>query len=195
MNYKDLADAIFPNITKTIADYEKEYPERIRMTRSKPRIEAGLNGEDIYYIYFEDALGNLLINLYSNGIKPTTISLDRISAYGRDVANLLNSQGFKTYSVESLSQVISFVSNDKEKRFTENTRGGWKVFHIDGKHNILVGINSELDTTKLIKAFRSNMPCEMKKAFMNEEINENAVKAFKQDSYSLTLKPSKKNEQ
>ena len=28
MNYKDLADAIFPNITKTIADYEKEYPAR-----------------------------------------------------------------------------------------------------------------------------------------------------------------------
>ncbi len=28
MNYKDLADKIFPNITKTIEDYEKEYPER-----------------------------------------------------------------------------------------------------------------------------------------------------------------------
>lgn len=28
MNTKDLADAIFPNITKTIEDYEKEYPER-----------------------------------------------------------------------------------------------------------------------------------------------------------------------
>ncbi len=28
MTYKDLADLIFPNITKTITDYEKEYPER-----------------------------------------------------------------------------------------------------------------------------------------------------------------------
>ena len=28
MNYKDLADAIFPDITKTIEDYEKEYPAR-----------------------------------------------------------------------------------------------------------------------------------------------------------------------
>ena len=28
MTYKDLADVIFPNITKTIEDYEKEYPER-----------------------------------------------------------------------------------------------------------------------------------------------------------------------
>ena len=28
MNYKDLADVIFPNITKTIEDYEKIYPER-----------------------------------------------------------------------------------------------------------------------------------------------------------------------
>ena len=28
MTYKDLADLIFPNITKTIADYEKEYPAR-----------------------------------------------------------------------------------------------------------------------------------------------------------------------
>ena len=28
MTYKDLADLIFPNITKTIADYEKMYPER-----------------------------------------------------------------------------------------------------------------------------------------------------------------------
>ena len=28
MTYKDLADLIFPNITKTIEDYEKEYPER-----------------------------------------------------------------------------------------------------------------------------------------------------------------------
>ena len=28
MTYKDLADLIFPNITKTIDDYEKEYPER-----------------------------------------------------------------------------------------------------------------------------------------------------------------------
>ena len=28
MTYKDLADLIFPNITKTVADYEKEYPER-----------------------------------------------------------------------------------------------------------------------------------------------------------------------
>jgi glutamyl-tRNA synthetase len=28
MTTKDLADLIFPNITKTIADYEKEYPER-----------------------------------------------------------------------------------------------------------------------------------------------------------------------
>ena len=28
MTNKDLADLIFPNITKTIADYEKIYPER-----------------------------------------------------------------------------------------------------------------------------------------------------------------------
>ena len=28
MTNKDLADLIFPNITKTVADYEKEYPER-----------------------------------------------------------------------------------------------------------------------------------------------------------------------
>ena len=28
MTYKDLADLIFPNITKTVADYEKMYPER-----------------------------------------------------------------------------------------------------------------------------------------------------------------------
>lgn len=28
MTYKDLADLIFPNIIKTVADYEKEYPER-----------------------------------------------------------------------------------------------------------------------------------------------------------------------
>ena len=28
MTTKDLADLIFPNITKTVADYEKEYPER-----------------------------------------------------------------------------------------------------------------------------------------------------------------------
>ena len=28
MTYKELADLIFPNITKTIEDYEKEYPER-----------------------------------------------------------------------------------------------------------------------------------------------------------------------
>lgn len=28
MTYKDLADTIFPNITKTIEDYEKEYPAR-----------------------------------------------------------------------------------------------------------------------------------------------------------------------
>ena len=28
MTYKDLANVIFPNITKTIEDYEKEYPER-----------------------------------------------------------------------------------------------------------------------------------------------------------------------
>ena len=28
MNYKDLADLIFPNITKTVEDYEKMYPER-----------------------------------------------------------------------------------------------------------------------------------------------------------------------
>ena len=28
MTYKDLADLIFPNITKTVADYEKIYPER-----------------------------------------------------------------------------------------------------------------------------------------------------------------------
>lgn len=28
MTYKDLADVIFPNITKTIEDYEKEYPAR-----------------------------------------------------------------------------------------------------------------------------------------------------------------------
>jgi len=28
MTYKDLADFLFPNITKTVADYEKEYPER-----------------------------------------------------------------------------------------------------------------------------------------------------------------------
>ena len=28
MTNKDLADVIFPNITKTIEDYEKEYPRR-----------------------------------------------------------------------------------------------------------------------------------------------------------------------
>ena len=28
MTNKDLANLIFPNITKTIEDYEKEYPER-----------------------------------------------------------------------------------------------------------------------------------------------------------------------
>ena len=28
MTTKELADLIFPNITKTIEDYEKEYPER-----------------------------------------------------------------------------------------------------------------------------------------------------------------------
>ena len=28
MTHKDLADLIFPNITKTIEDYEKMYPER-----------------------------------------------------------------------------------------------------------------------------------------------------------------------
>ena len=28
MDYKKLADFIFPDITKTIEDYEKEYPER-----------------------------------------------------------------------------------------------------------------------------------------------------------------------
>ena len=28
MTNKDLANVIFPNITKTIADYEKEYPKR-----------------------------------------------------------------------------------------------------------------------------------------------------------------------
>ena len=28
MTYKDLADLIFPNITKTIADYEEMYPLR-----------------------------------------------------------------------------------------------------------------------------------------------------------------------
>ena len=28
MNYKELADLIFPNIDKTIDDYRKEYPSR-----------------------------------------------------------------------------------------------------------------------------------------------------------------------
>ncbi len=28
MTNKDLANLIFPNITKTVEDYEKEYPER-----------------------------------------------------------------------------------------------------------------------------------------------------------------------
>ena len=28
MTYKDLADLIFPNITKTVSDYEKIYPKR-----------------------------------------------------------------------------------------------------------------------------------------------------------------------
>ena len=41
MTHKELADLIFPNITKTIEDYEKEYPERnlkegARVTRYAP---------------------------------------------------------------------------------------------------------------------------------------------------------------
>ena len=28
MTNKDLANVIFPNITKTVSDYEKEYPKR-----------------------------------------------------------------------------------------------------------------------------------------------------------------------
>ena len=41
MTTKDLADLIFPNITKTIEDYEKMYPERdlpegARVTRFAP---------------------------------------------------------------------------------------------------------------------------------------------------------------
>ena len=41
MTNKDLANLIFPNITKTIEDYEKEYPERnlpegARVTRYAP---------------------------------------------------------------------------------------------------------------------------------------------------------------
>ena len=86
------------------------------MTHDKPRIDVGLNGEEIYYIYFEDALGNLLITLYSNGIKPTTIPLERISEYGQSVANYLNSHGIKTYTVESIIQIASFIHDDKEKK-------------------------------------------------------------------------------
>lgn len=179
------------------AKLKQKYSEKMRMTRNKPRIDIGLNGEDIYYIYFEDALCNLLITLYNNGIKPTTIPLEKISEYGISVATHLIKQGIQTYNVESIDQITGFIREDKEKRFSEyiNADREFRIHHRDGKNEVLIGINDELDISKLEKEFRSNLPTEMQEAFMDEEINKKAVDAFKQDSYSLTLKPSKKNEQ
>lgn len=177
------------------AKLKKQYSEKLRMTHDKPRIDVGLNGEEIYYIYFEDALGNLLITLYSNGIKPTTIPLERISEYGQSVANYLNSHGIKTYTVESIIQIASFIHDDKEKRFTDNTEYRWKIQDFEKAKEIKISINGELDISELKREFRNNMPIKMKEAFMDEEINEKAVKEFKQDKHCLTLKPNKKNEQ
>lgn len=179
------------------AKLKQKYSEKMRMTRNKPRIDIGLNGEDIYYIYFEDALCNLLITLYNNGIKPTTIPLEKISEYGISVATHLIKQGIQTYNVESIDQVTGFIREDKEKRFSHNINADreFRIHHRDGKNEVLIGINDELDVEELEKEFRSNLPTEMQKAFMDEEISKKAVEMFKQDSYSLILKPSKKNEQ
>ena len=66
MNYKDLADAIFPNITKTIADYEAMYPEReegIVVTRFAPSPTGFMHIGNFYQVVV-----NYVVAKRSNGI-------------------------------------------------------------------------------------------------------------------------------
>ena len=66
MNYKDLADAIFPDITKTIEDYELEYPERpegLVVTRFAPSPTGFMHIGNFYQVVV-----NYVIAKRSNGV-------------------------------------------------------------------------------------------------------------------------------
>ena len=68
MTYKDLADVIFPNITKTIEDYEKEYPERdlkegAKVTRYAPSPTGFMHIGNFYQVVV-----NYLLAKQSDGV-------------------------------------------------------------------------------------------------------------------------------
>ena len=66
MNYKDLADAIFPDITKTIEDYELEYPARpegLVVTRFAPSPTGFMHIGNFYQVVI-----NYVIAKRSNGV-------------------------------------------------------------------------------------------------------------------------------
>ena len=66
MNYKDLADAIFPDITKTIEDYELEYPVRpegLVVTRFAPSPTGFMHIGNFYQVVI-----NYVIAKRSNGV-------------------------------------------------------------------------------------------------------------------------------
>ena len=65
MDYKKLADFIFPDITKTIEDYEKEYPERgdVTVTRYAPSPTGFMHIGNFYSVVID-----YVIAKRSNGI-------------------------------------------------------------------------------------------------------------------------------
>ena len=101
MNYKDLADAIFPDITKTIEDYELEYPARpegLVVTRFAPSPTGFMHIGNFYQVVI-----NYVIAKRSNGIfflrNEDTDQAREIDGAVEYIMHVLNHYGFNPENV------------------------------------------------------------------------------------------------
>ena len=99
MTNKDLANVIFPNITKTIEDYEKEYPERnlpegACVTRFAPSPTGflhigGARSALFNYLFAKKYGGDIVFRVEDTDIERNVEDTVLLSQIRRNTSNLL----------------------------------------------------------------------------------------------------------
>ncbi len=140
MNYdcKTLANLLFPNVTETVEDLEKRYPERdlkegARVTRFAPSPTGYLHIGAFY-----TALVNLLTANASGGVSYLRIEdTDKKREVTDGVSAIVD--GFKDFGVEFIEGVTGFGSeNGNYGPYTQSQRAG--IYHIVAKTLVEQGL-------------------------------------------------------
>ena len=138
MTTKELADLIFPNITKTIEDYEKEYPERNLKEGSKVTRYAPSPTGFMHIGNFMSATLDYVIAKQSNGI---------FYLRNEDTDGAREIEGAVEY-IRHVLQHYKMDPNEYEYRDTKETKGEYgpyiqserkEIYHAFIKHLIIEG--------------------------------------------------------